>query len=419
MKWMKQVLFASVFAVGLAASAWAQTPIRLVTYGTDAALARLERIAQAFERDRPGYRLEYEVIALAEYPQKVSVMVAAGSPPDVFQTIAQWKVRWAEQGILTDLAPYWERSPATKGLEIFPFMLDAATHKGMLVGVPFDYSSMAITLNADALNEAGLAVPGPDWTVAEYREYAIRLTRPQQGVYGTTLGANNGISNWAWAVNFNGNGWLTGDREEVLLEHDAYLDMLEYWLDLIALGAAPRPGQPASRDQWNGGYAMWGGWVHWGERMGTMATYDWAMVPYPKGPGDGLNFAQGHMWSMPVNARDPERSWVFLEWLLSPEGQRAIVEIDARQPLVNDPGLWASFFETVQPDKRGMMTELVLDILYGQNRLHTMQYWETWPDVERVVNQHLATVWNGSAPPASAMANAAAQVRAILAEFGR
>lgn len=398
-----------------ATSAWAQTPIRLVTYGSEATIERYQRIAEAFERDRPGYKLEYEVVALGEYPQKISIMVAAGSPPDVFQTIAQQKVRWSEQGILTDLRPYLERSAVPYEDEIFPFMLEAAMYQDKLVGIPFDFSSMAITINVDALNNAGLGIPDMNWNSDDYREYAIRLTRPDNDVYGTTLSAGSGINNWIWAVNFTGDGWLSEDRTEVLIESPEYIEMLEYWKELIDLGAAPAPGRAPSRNQWAGGYGMWGGWVHWGERMATMANYDWAMAPYPAGPGGDKTFAHGHMWSMPVNARDPERSWVFFEWLLSPEGQRTIVEVDARQPLTPSLEMWDAFFATVQADKQAMMYELVLDVLYGQNRLHTMQYWETWPDVEAVMNQHLGAVWRGDTPPTSAMNNAARQLRAIIA----
>ena len=397
------------------AGAAAKTPIRLVTYGAETAIERWARIAAAFEKDRPDYSLEFEIVPLSDYPTKVSVMVAAGSPPDVFQTIAQYKVRWGEQGLLMDLRPYWERSQVASSVEVLPFMMEAVMYDGAIVGVPWDFSSMAITLNVDAINEAGLAVPDNNWTVEDYRMYALRLTRPDEGIYGSNLGASSGISNWIWAVNFTGEGWLDRSRTEVLVESPANIEMLEYWLDLIDRRAVPPPGVAPSRNQWTGGYGMWGGWSHWGERMGTDATYDWAMVSYPAGPGGDKNFAHGHMMSMASNAPNPDRGWVFLEWLLTPEGQRAVVQLDARQPIVGDPELWTLFFSTVPTEKQQMMYDLVFEHMYGMNRLHIMEYWTSWPDVERVMNQQLGAIFRGQVPPTTGMTTAAAQIRALLA----
>ncbi len=398
----------------MAATAFAATPIRLVTYGSEATFERWDRIAAEFHKDRPDYELDVEIATYAEYPTKISLMIASGAPPDVFLTWAQYKAQWVEQGMIMDLAQFWERSEIAKSQTFFPFMIDAASYKGEIVGVPYDFSSMAVVANVDAMNEAGLAVPDENWTTEEYRDYAVRLSRPEQGLYGTHLSAANTMANWGWAVNFTGQGWLNEDHTELYIQDEGYLELLDYWTELVDLGAAPAPGTAPARDQWSGGYNMWQGWVHWGERAGTMASYDWTMLPFPKGAADNKTSAHGHMWTLPSNATNPENGWVFLEWLLSPEGQHAIVTVDARQPLSNNPELWDLFFSTVQADKQETMRDLVMDTLYGQNRIYTMQYWEDWPDVDRVMKTYLPRVFRGQEPATNAMAQAAREIEAIL-----
>ena len=406
------LILACLVVLAFADRGMGSTPIRLVTNvsGVDP-YERWERIAAAFHADRPDYHLDVEVVSGTEYPTKISLMVASGTSPDVFQTWGQYKALWAEQGLLMDLTPLWEQSAVAQGADIFPFMMEAAVYDGKIVGIPYDFSGITLTVNLDALREAGLPVPAFNWTVQEFRDYAIRLTRPDQGIYGTDRSDTRG--NWIWAVNFTGDGWLSEDRKEVLVQSPGYIELLEYWLDLIELGAAPPPGRAASRSSWEGGYGFWQGWAHYGQNLERAATYDWAMVPFPKGPVADLHFAHGHMWSLPSNAEHPERGWVFLEWLLSPEGQRAIVTLDGRQPLSNDPDLWALFFSAVRSsEKQAMLYELVIGEMYGKNRIHTMQYWTAWPEAERIMQSYLDRVFRGLESPVSAMEKAATELRA-------
>lgn len=417
---MKRKLFAMITFLSLLGlvSVWAAaaTPIHILTYGAGTTFDRWERVAAAFHEDRPEYTLDVEIVSFDEYPTKVSLMLASGIPPDVFMTWAQYKEQWALAGMLTDLTPYWEKSEMAQQASIFPFIMDAALYDDMILGVPYDFSSMAIILNVDGLNEAGLDIPDRNWTTDDYRDYAIRLTRPERGIYGTNQQGTPNADNWTWSVNFTGEGWLNADRTKVLINRQPYLNMLDYWLDLVNIGASPRPGvAPTGGNLWTGGFGMWAGWSHWAGRFQTEATYDWAMVPFPVGPAGGASFAHAHMWSLPSNASDPDLGWVFLEWLLSPEGQHAMVTIDGRQPLSNDPELWDAFVSVVEPEKQGMIRSLFIDTLYGQSRIHTMEYWNSWNDVDGVVRMHLGNVFRGQIAPAAAMEQAARQVEAILA----
>lgn len=398
-------------AVGVTA---AKTPIRLVTYGDNTTLERFSKIADVFTAANPQYEVNVQIYPYAEYPTKLTVMLATGAAPDVFLTWAQYKPLWAEQGLLMDLGSYWEHSSVAKNAKIFPFMMDAAKYNGHIYGVPYDYSAMAMVINLDALNKSGLPVPNRNWTVDDFQKYAIRLTKPQEGIYGMHSAGHWSTNNWQWSVLFTGQGWLNDKRTEVLVDGPEYLKMINFWMDLVyTYQAVPVVGKTPARDTWGGGYAMWQAYVHQGPKL-DQGPYDWTMVPFPKGPGGQQSFAQGHLWSLPSSATNPEPGWKLLEWFLSPEGQRAIVEIDGRQPLSANTALWNTFFEGVSAGKRETMRKLIIDDLYGSNMIHNMNYWNTWADTERVMNKYLQKVFLKSESPENGMAQAAREIRAFL-----
>src|SRR5690606_19697664 len=117
--------------------------------------------------------------------------------------------------------------------------------------------------------------------------------------------------------------------------------MLEMWYDLVHNRQVASPPGSDVNLQWQGFYAQWQGWTGWAFRLANEAPYKWGLATVPKGPANNHGFAQGHLWAVPSNAPDPDKSWMVLEWLLSPEGQEVIVRAENRQPLSNDSELWA------------------------------------------------------------------------------
>lgn len=345
------------------------------------------------------------------------VLLIAGTVPDIVQLAGQTRLAFVEIDALLDLTPYWERSEIVREANLFPFVIDAVSHDNAIHGIPYDFSTITWFLNLDALGAAGLPVPDSHWTVTDMRDYAIRLTRRTADVvtqYGTNFMVGGGnVHNWQWTRNFLGQGWLTDDFTDVTIEDARYADMLEYWLELGQAGATPLPGHPApaNGDIFNGGYVMWQGWSHYGDRI---EGYDWTMANFPVGPAGGNHFAHTHMLSIPAEAEDPDKSWVFLEWLLSPKGQRAMVEIGVRQPLSPDPQLWDIFTMTVPANKRDILFNHVMKTIYLPNRVDMMEYWPTWPEVSSIMSQRLNPVWRGLEDPHTAMVRAAEQIRPIL-----
>ncbi|HEX6970985.1 MAG TPA: sugar ABC transporter substrate-binding protein [Limnochordia bacterium] len=405
---------------GGAGPLFAETVIQFATYGST--VDEWERMAAAFTRTHPGIQVGVQVYPFGEYIDKITTMVASGSPPDLFQTWAQYKSSWVEAGILRDLTPLWQRSSVLKNARIYPFMLDAASYNGRIYGVPYDYNSELWFVNLDWLSQRGLSAPRENWTVEEMREMAQKLTDPAAGVYGATNPVSAGWGqNIQWMINWTGHGWLSEDRTEVLVDDPRNVEMLQFWYDMEHnLLVTPYPGGfPARGDFWNGGYAMWQGWLSYAFRFGETPAYDWGLALYPAAPGGGQQaFAQGHMFSIPTNAAHPDEAWQMLEWMGSYEGQRAIVRENNREPIGPYDDLWTLFFDGLPPRKAEYVRSWLLNVLYGKGYARNMTYWNTFPQMNAIMGEHLGNAFAKRVPIANAMAAAAAEMRAVLREHG-
>jgi multiple sugar transport system substrate-binding protein len=407
------VLLLAVFA----GCADAKTPILLATYGAEDPMVytRHAKVAAVFNAAHPEYELRIDAYPYNGYPEKIAVMVAAGAPPDIFQAWAQYKPQWVEQGLLLDLTERWQSSVVIKRARPYPFAEEAASYKGRIYGVPHDYNARILVLNGDLVAQAGLVQPDTNWTMEAWQTYVRRLAKPTKGVYGSQLMGHWSTVNWQWAVLFNGTGWLNDDRTDVCIEEPPMIEMLEMWLDLIYnYGAVPGPGVAAARNEWDGGYGIFAGWVSTAFDLANRVNYDWRLMTFPLGPSNGDSFAQGHLWSIPFNAAKPDQSWQVLEWFLTHEGQQAWVVHDNRQPIIQSSSLWEMYFSRLPTDQRRSVQDFLMNTLYGENRIHNMNYWTTYGELNTIMNRHLATVFSRAVSPQNAMANAAAEIRPVL-----
>lgn len=158
------------------AAASAQTVIQLATYGST--VDNWQAIADAFNAGHPGIKVEVQVYPFNAYIDKITTMVASGSPPDLFQTWAQYKPKWVEAGMLRDLTPLWEKSAILKNARIYPFMIDAARFKGRMYGVPYDYNAEVWFLNLDWLAHRGGQPAGGELDGRPTARHGKKVDRP-------------------------------------------------------------------------------------------------------------------------------------------------------------------------------------------------------------------------------------------------
>ena len=133
-------------------------------------------IIEDFERENPDVKVEVIDIAAAEYPDKMTVMLAAGEEVDVFavKDFASYS-NYLNRNYLTPLNEYVERD----GLDLEPYgaALEYVKHNDQLMGLPYRSDIYILYYNKDIFDAAGVPYPSNDMTWQEFQETTKKLTR--------------------------------------------------------------------------------------------------------------------------------------------------------------------------------------------------------------------------------------------------
>ena len=236
----------------------------------------------------------------------------------------------------------WESSAVIAETDIYPFMVEAAGLGGRMYGVPYDYNSTVYFVNLDLLAQAGLNPPAENWTVDDLRDMSRKITNEQWGTWHfprsrLRLGLQHPVVQELDRPRLD-----RRSRRYGASQLPAALEMLEWWYESqYSYGITPWPGgfpRPGRRGRRAAGLTK-AGWTppNFPEHM----TFDWTMALYPKAPAGQGNFAQGHMFSVAAEYTNKDAAWKVLEWMVSYEGQEAIIQTTRRQPIGPYGDLWA------------------------------------------------------------------------------
>ncbi|MBE3584157.1 MAG: sugar ABC transporter substrate-binding protein [Limnochordaceae bacterium] len=407
----------------------ARTTLTLATYGDPVAEGLVfNGIKAAFEKQFPQYELKIQITPYGDYPNKIMTQVAAGQPPDVFQTWAQYKPTWVLNGMLMDLTSRIETSSVAALQQFIPPAQESVRYNGRIWGTPFDYNAMIWFANVDLLDEAGLPVPPMKWTVADLERAATKIARPSQGIWGTTNPVFwGGLNNLQWTYNFTGHYWLTNDGKDVAVDDAGTAAMLRFWYNLVwNAKAAPPPTLTlsADRNEWAGYVGLWEGWLSYFQQLNTVlqqrqaagrSMFHWTVLPFPAGPHGQYDFAQGHMWSIPAGNKHPDDAWKLCEWLASRQAEEIFVQARRVQPMRPDEKLWDLWLGFL-PDKQAQMLKAwILQNLYGAGIVKNFDYWPSYNDMAGIMGNHLYNIIANQKSIENEMKAAADQMRQILA----
>lgn len=137
----------------------------------------LAAIVSAFEKSNPGITVQVETVPYADYFTKLQTAVAGGTAADAFELNYENFVTYARNGSLAELSDVDGASYKTS-------LLDAFTQDGKQLGLPESFSNVVLFYNKDLFDSAGVATPTSDWTWADEKAAAVKLTNKKKGVWG-------------------------------------------------------------------------------------------------------------------------------------------------------------------------------------------------------------------------------------------
>ncbi|MFC6681651.1 ABC transporter substrate-binding protein [Nonomuraea ferruginea] len=141
----------------------------------------LDAIVAAFEKENPKIDVVVETAPFDEYFTKLQTSIAGGTAPDTFELNYENFVTYASAGSLLDLGTVAGDGDTSvyAGESLAAFQRD-----GRQYALPASFSTVVLFYNKDLFEAAGVEPPTSDWTWADEKAAAAKLTDRKKGVFG-------------------------------------------------------------------------------------------------------------------------------------------------------------------------------------------------------------------------------------------
>jgi multiple sugar transport system substrate-binding protein len=290
------------------------TTLRLSTFASTDEQAVIQTQLDAFATET-GITVNLEAVP-TDYPTALTTALAAGEAADVF---------WVDSLLAPDLytrgllLPMDEAVGADALADYFPNLLAGYQYQGQTLGLPKDWSALAMWYNTDLFEQGGVTAAPTTW---DELQSALEAVTDATGIPGLV------VPDPARELVFEyqaGGGILSDDLSEVVIGGQPTVDALTFYYGLYSNGIATTPADAGANDQ---GQAF-------GQQLGSMAyegnwnylNYDnnfpdlpYAVAPLPAGPsGDRATFAFTVAYSIFAGTPNAEAAVQLVQFLNSDE----------------------------------------------------------------------------------------------------
>lgn len=284
-----------------------------------------DALKAGFEKAYPNIKVNYLKSPIGDYWQKIEVMYAAGTPPDVIFPSTSKTVEYASLGMLLPLDNQIKAEKFDLD-QYFKPIVDQYRVNGLLYGLPNDFAANAVSYNIDLFAARGVSAPGLDWTVDEFVDKARKLTYDSNGdgkidIFGTGMPAT---PFWIWSA--LGTNFFDNEQtpHKFLLNQPDAFNALQSLHDLRwQYHVTPQPGESCNFD--NGTCAMLqvGHWVL--PNTIKVANFNWGLLTSPRFKYS-VQRNDGSSWAIIKTAAHPQEAWTFIKYAGGFEGQMLLAK---------------------------------------------------------------------------------------------
>lgn len=147
-----------------------KTTIQFSTWGSESELKILEPVLAEFENENPDIKVDFMHIP-QNYFQKIHLLFASNTAPDVIFMNNQYLPIYANAGMLEDLSDY----DFSFG-DFYEKSLKSLSWQDKIYAIPRDISNLVIYYNKDIFDKYKVAYPQREWTFEDLVEVSQKLT---------------------------------------------------------------------------------------------------------------------------------------------------------------------------------------------------------------------------------------------------
>lgn len=295
-----------------------------------------ETVIPDFEKQNPGIKLEIINVPYEEFDSKMSTLVAAGTPPDVW---SHWGhsgfVDYVTRSMTLDLTPYMNdlNNPNISDTTLKIYNVD-----GKQYGIPLSIFPSMIFYSKDIFKNAGIELPqykygDPEWTWDKLVSYAKQVSKDYgkpSAVYGFTwnMGTHMATYSWDWGLDIFSDAYRTGFVDKADLTDPKFVSAIQWMQNLIlkdkiAPTTAMKDALAKTGDPMLTGkvaFDLNGAWKLGGFKE---QKFNFGVLPMPMGPaGTSTPFTYVDPLMISSKSKHPDAAWKFVKYMSSPEVQK-------------------------------------------------------------------------------------------------
>ena len=278
----------------------------------------IDLAAERFEAEHPGVRVEYTGGILKEdYSEWLAEQLLLGTEPDVFMILSEDFHMLASLGALEDLSDLIQSDPSFDGEAYYPAAYAGGQWEGRQMALAYECVPRLMFVNRSLLEEAGVEMPGEDWTWEDFYEICRQVTADTDG---NGVLDRFGCYNYSWtdAVYANGQGLFDPDGTECYVGSPAAEEAVLFVEQLNGLNQGA---QVSAQDFDLGNVAFqpllfseYRTYSPYPWRIKKYTGFEWECLPMPAGPS-GANVSEMDVLLMGISSRcsDRDLAWEFLK----------------------------------------------------------------------------------------------------------
>jgi multiple sugar transport system substrate-binding protein len=372
-------------------------------------------VAKAYMVAFPKITIDYAFQPSDGYTDRIITAAASDTLPDTFHLNSQDAISLASKGILQDVSPLLSRDGKVKKSDFFPWAFLRAEQDGKTYAMPLKGTCNVLYVNQSLFERSGVPLPRAGWTWADYVQTARRLTKDP-----TTPSGVWGGWGYPWQASIWQNGGDMVDKagKKALIADTPAAEAIQWVADLMLKEHVHPTAEEAREIRTlsvpfsSGRIGMFAGAEPDFGNLLKIQDFKWGAVQLPlAGPGkQQASFGASTLFGMSPKTKAQPQAWAFLTWLTT---QRQPQEIINKAGKLGVPP-YKPIYDTVflnQPPREDVKKVLGEMALANRPYLETLT---TVPQVERVFNAELGTVWSGKATARDATKRIAEQIAPLL-----
>jgi multiple sugar transport system substrate-binding protein len=181
----------------------------------------------------------------SEYFQKITALIAAGTPPDIGRMGVAYMPMFISRNQLMDLTD--KINGELNMADYYASAFDSVKYNGRIYGIPIGIYTLITYYNKDMFDAAGIPYPSTDWknswTVQEFRDIAGKLTSGEGPNKKFGYYANLHPERSTPFFFGNGGNVLSADHKSSTMNQKPMVDAYRLLQDLLIDGSSPSPAQ--------------------------------------------------------------------------------------------------------------------------------------------------------------------------------